>query len=89
MSKAMDFDATITLLNDRHFATTGLFVRRAACPVAVRQMVEQMAGAGWIDVEAGNGLMVLNPADIFGDVTTGDPGPSGRTAASRRYLCVA
>jgi len=44
-----EFDATITL-NDHHSATAGLSGPEAAA--AVRHAVEQMPGAGWIDVEA-------------------------------------
>ena len=45
------FDATITL-NDHHLATVGLSARRAEAVVAVRKAVQDMDGAGWIDVEA-------------------------------------
>ena len=45
------FDATITL-NDHHLESAGLTGRHAEAVVAVRQAVEAMSGAGWIDVEA-------------------------------------
>ena len=48
---SLDFDATITL-NDHHLAVAGLSDRRAAVVEAVRQAVDRMEGAGWIDVEA-------------------------------------
>jgi hypothetical protein len=45
------FDAVITL-NDHHLAAAGLTGRKAEAVAAVRQAVERMDGAGWIDVEA-------------------------------------
>ena len=44
-----EFDATITL-NDHHLSTAGLSGPEAV--TAVRQAVERMVGAGWIDVAA-------------------------------------
>ncbi len=43
------FDATITL-NDHHLVAAGLATPAAV--TAVREAVERMGGAGWIDVEA-------------------------------------
>jgi len=48
---SLDFDAMITL-NGHHLAAAGLSDRRAAAVKAVRQAVDWMEGAGWIDVEA-------------------------------------
>jgi hypothetical protein len=45
-----DFDATITF-NDHHLAAAGLTCRKAEAVEAVREAVERMDGAGWIDVE--------------------------------------
>jgi hypothetical protein len=45
----VEFDATITL-NDHHLTTSGLSAPEAV--TAVRQAVERMDGAGWIDVAA-------------------------------------
>ena len=45
------FDATITL-DDHHLDTAGLSDREAEATAAVREAVERMEGAGWIDVEA-------------------------------------
>jgi hypothetical protein len=44
-----EFDATITL-NDHHLSTSGLSGPEAV--IAVRQAIERMNGAGWIDVAA-------------------------------------
>jgi hypothetical protein len=45
------FDATITL-NDHHLEAAGLSGCKAQAAAAVREAVERMDGAGWIDVEA-------------------------------------
>jgi hypothetical protein len=45
------FDATITL-NDHHLAAAGLSDKPGEAVAAVRQAVQCMDGAGWIDVEA-------------------------------------
>ncbi len=45
------FDATITL-NDHRLGMAGMSDRRDEAVAAVRQAVERMDGAGWIDVEA-------------------------------------
>ena len=47
----LDFDATITLC-DHHLAAAGLSDCKAEAVEAVRQAVDRMDGAGWIDVEA-------------------------------------
>jgi hypothetical protein len=44
------FDAVITL-NDHHLEAAGLTGRKGEAVAAVRQAVERMDGAGWIDVE--------------------------------------
>ena len=68
------FDATITL-NDHHFATTGLSGSEAAA--TVRQAVERMDGAGWIDVEAQS-----YPAGLPGWVILYPPGRAAAPGTS-------
>jgi hypothetical protein len=48
---APPFDAVITL-NDHHLEAAGLAGRAAEAVAAVRQAVERIDGAGWIDVAA-------------------------------------
>jgi hypothetical protein len=78
----MDFDACITL-NDHHVTTAGLSDRKTEAVAAVRHAVEQMAGAGWIDVEAHS-----YPATLPGWVILYPPGRAAApdTPASRE-LC--
>jgi hypothetical protein len=64
----MDFEAVITL-NDHHLAAAGLSGQKTAAVAAVRQAVEKMAGAGWIDVEAHS-----YPATLPGWVILYQPG---------------
>jgi hypothetical protein len=66
------FDACITL-NDHHLAAAALSGRKTEAVAAVRQAVEQMAGAGWIDVEAHS-----YPANLPGWIILY---PRGRAAA--------
>jgi hypothetical protein len=69
------FDATITL-NDQHLEWSGLSA--AAAVAAVRQAVERMDGAGWIDVEAQSypaslpGWVGLHPPASFAAPDTSD-----------------
>ena len=45
------FDAVITI-GDHHLATAGLTGRSGEAAAAVREAVQRIDGAGWIDVEA-------------------------------------
>jgi hypothetical protein len=66
------FDATITL-NDHHLAIAGRSTPKADAVAAVRMAIEQMDGAGWIDVEA-----QPFPPELAGWVILYRPGRSDR-----------
>jgi hypothetical protein len=68
------FDATITL-NDHHLERSGLSAPEAVA--AVRQAVERMDGAGWIDVEAHS-----YPASLPGWVILYSRGQSAKSDTS-------
>ncbi len=80
----MEFDAIITI-NDHHLEAAGLTGCKAVAVAAVRQAVERIAGAGWIDVAAHYfppetpGWVTLYPRD---EATRTD-GPEWRDLASK------